>query len=153
MLHLKNGAVAVVDYAHKPNALKQALLSLRDHLDEGALTVLFGCGGNRDKGKRPLMAEIAEAHADKVIITSDNPRFEEPMAIIEEIKAGLKDPEGTHIAIEADRAAAIAMAIRTSAPGDIILIAGKGHEDYQILGDREIYFSDFAEVEKNNEEL
>ncbi len=153
MLHLKNGAVAVVDYAHKPNALKQALLSLRDHLDEGALTVLFGCGGNRDKGKRPLMAEIAETHADKVIITSDNPRFEEPMAIIEEIKAGLKDPEGTHITIEADRAAAIAMAIRTSAPGDIILIAGKGHEDYQILGDREIYFSDFAEVEKNNEEL
>ncbi len=153
MLHLKNGAVAVVDYAHKPNALKQALLSLRDHLEEGSLSVVFGCGGNRDKGKRPLMAAIAEAHADKIIITSDNPRFEEPMAIIEDIQAGLSDPTSENVLIEADRAAAIAIAIERSAPGDIILIAGKGHEDYQILGDREIYFSDFAEVEKNNEEL
>ncbi len=153
MMHLKNGAVAVVDYAHKPNALKQALISLREHLHEGRLVSLFGCGGNRDTGKRPLMAEISEAYADLVVVTSDNPRFEDPDAIIQEIKQGFKAPEAPTILIEADRAAAIALAIARSEKGDIILIAGKGHEDYQILGDREIYFSDFAEVEKNNEEL
>ncbi len=153
MVHLKNGAVAVIDYAHKPNALQQALISLRGHLAQGRLISLFGCGGNRDKGKRPLMAAISEKYADAVVITSDNPRFEDPLMIIEDIKAGLEDPEGAHIVVEADRALAIKHAILQSQPGDIILIAGKGHEDYQILGDREIYFSDLAEVQKNNEEL
>lgn len=153
MVHLKNGAVAVVDYAHKPNALQQALISLRAHLEKGKLISLFGCGGNRDKGKRPLMAEISEKYADEVVITSDNPRFEDPLMIIEDIKAGLQNPTGSHIVVEPDRALAIKTAIMRSQPGDIILIAGKGHEDYQILGDREIYFSDLAEVKKNNEEL
>ena len=153
MVHLKNGAVAVVDYAHKPNALQQALISLREHLDNGRLVSIFGCGGNRDTGKRPLMAEIAEAFADEVIVTSDNPRFEDPLLIIKDIEAGFKDRNAEKIIVEADRAKAIALAISRSQKGDIILIAGKGHEDYQILGDREIYFSDFAEVQKNNEEL
>ena len=153
MVHLKNGAVAVVDYAHKPNALKQALISLREHLDEGRLVSVFGCGGNRDTGKRPLMAEISEEFADLVVVTSDNPRFEDPLLIIKDIEAGFKNPESDAIVVEPDRAKAIKLAISRSEPGDIILIAGKGHEDYQILGDREIYFSDFAEVQKNNEEL
>ena len=153
MVHLKNGAVAVVDYAHKPNALKQALISLREHLDGGRLIAVFGCGGNRDTGKRPLMAEIAEEYADQVIVTSDNPRFEDPLAIIKDIQAGFKNPDADTIVEEVDRAKAIRLAISRSQSGDIILIAGKGHEDYQILGDREIYFSDFAEVQKNNEEL
>ena len=153
MVHLKNGAVAVVDYAHKPNALKQALISLREHLDKGRLVSVFGCGGNRDTGKRPLMAEISEEFADEVIVTSDNPRFEDPLLIIKDIEAGFKHRDSNAIVVEADRAKAIALAISRSQRGDIILIAGKGHEDYQILGDREIYFSDFAEVQKNNEEL
>ncbi|UNM96516.1 UDP-N-acetylmuramoyl-L-alanyl-D-glutamate--2,6-diaminopimelate ligase [Ignatzschineria rhizosphaerae] len=153
MVHLNNGAVAVVDYAHKPNALKQALISLREHLDEGRLVSVFGCGGNRDTGKRPLMAEISEEFADQVIVTSDNPRFEDPLLIIKDIETGFKNRSSENIVIEADRAKAIALAIARSQKGDIILIAGKGHEDYQILGDREIYFSDFAEVQKNNEEL
>ena len=153
MVHLKNGAVAVVDYAHKPNALKQALISLREHLDEGRLVSVFGCGGNRDTGKRALMAAIAEEFADQVIVTSDNPRLEDPLFIIRDIQAGFKHPESEKIIIEADRAKAITLAISRSQKGDIILIAGKGHEDYQILGDKEIYFSDFAEVQKNNEEL
>ncbi len=153
MVHLKNGAVAVIDYAHKPNALQQALISLRGHLTQGKLISLFGCGGDRDKGKRPLMAEISEKYADEVVITSDNPRFEDPLMIIEDIKVGLQNPTGSHIVVEPDRALAIKTAMMRSQPGDIILIAGKGHEDYQILGDREIYFSDLAEVKKNNEEL
>lgn len=153
MVHLKNGAVAVVDYAHKPNALKQALISLREHLEGGRLISVFGCGGNRDTGKRPLMAAIAEEFSDQVIVTSDNPRFEDPLAIIKDIEAGFKNSSADTIIVEADRAEAIRLAISRSQMGDIVLIAGKGHEDYQILGDREIYFSDFAEVQKNNEEL
>ena len=153
MVHLKNGAVAVVDYAHKPNALKQALVSLREHLHEGRLISVFGCGGNRDTGKRSLMAAISEEFADQVIVTSDNPRFEDPLAIIAEIETGFKNPDSAAIIRVPDRAEAIKTAISRSEKGDIILIAGKGHEDYQILGDREIYFSDFAEVQKNNEEL
>lgn len=153
MVHLKNGAVAVVDYAHKPNALQQALISLRAHIDGGKLISVFGCGGNRDTGKRPLMAAISEEYADETIVTSDNPRFEDPAAIINDIKAGFKNPNADSIIEVIDRAEAIRLAISRSQKGDIILIAGKGHEDYQILGDREIYFSDFAEVQKNNEEL
>ncbi len=153
MVHLNNGAVAVVDYAHKPNALLQALLSLREHITEGRLISLFGCGGDRDKGKRPIMAEISETHADRVVITSDNPRFEDPLAIIEEIKSGLKNPEGENISIEPDRGEAIRHAILNSQKGDIILIAGKGHEEYQIIKDKVIDFSDIDEVRRYNKEL
>lgn len=153
MVHLNNGAVAVVDYAHKPNALLQALCSLREHITEGRLVSLFGCGGDRDKGKRPLMAAISEEHADHVVITSDNPRFEDPLMIIEEIKAGLKNPSAENISIEPDRGAAIRHAILNSQKGDIILIAGKGHEEYQIIGDKVVDFSDIDEVNRYNKEL
>lgn len=151
-VELKNGAVALVDYAHKPNALLQALKSLREHLSEGQLTVVFGCGGDRDRGKRPLMAEIAEAHADRVVITSDNPRSEDPQAIIDEIKTGLRAPERATILEEISRQKAIAMALSQTQKGDIVLVAGKGHEDYQILADRVIHFSDIEEIERFNRE-
>jgi UDP-N-acetylmuramoyl-L-alanyl-D-glutamate--2,6-diaminopimelate ligase len=118
----------VVDYAHTPDALEQALSSLRAHCS-GRLTCVFGCGGERDVGKRPEMAAIAESLADRVIVTDDNPRGEDGDAIVEQILAGLRRPELARV--ERDRAAAIALAIGEAHPGDVVLVAGKGHEPYQ----------------------
>jgi UDP-N-acetylmuramoyl-L-alanyl-D-glutamate--2,6-diaminopimelate ligase len=120
--------LVVVDYAHTPDALEQALSSLRAHCS-GRLTCVFGCGGERDKGKRPEMAAIAEALADRVIVTDDNPRGEDGDAIVEQILAGLRRPELARV--ERDRASAIALAIGEAQPGDVVLVAGKGHEPYQ----------------------
>jgi UDP-N-acetylmuramoyl-L-alanyl-D-glutamate--2,6-diaminopimelate ligase len=125
---MKNDRIAVVDYAHTPDALEKALTVLKE-LVAGNLWVVFGCGGNRDKTKRPLMGAIAQKIADKVVVTSDNPRFEAPDAIIEEIIAGMKQTGDMHV--NADRREAIGYALMHSVKGDIILIAGKGHEDYQ----------------------
>lgn len=134
--------VVVVDYAHTPDALEKVLLALREVASPGAsLTCVFGCGGNRDKGKRPLMGRIASERADRVIVTSDNPRHEDPRQIIEQITASMK----ANFHVEEDRAAAIATAIRQAGPGDIVLIAGKGHEDYQEMAGIKYPFSD-AEV-------
>ncbi len=133
----------VVDYAHTPDALAQALRALRAHTD-GELHCVFGCGGNRDRDKRPLMGGVADALADRVIVTSDNPRHEDPRAIIEDILAGI---EGRH-EVEPDRARAIALAVATAAPGDCVLVAGKGHESYQQLGDERLDFSDVAELRR-----
>ena len=119
--------LVVVDYAHSPDALEVALRSMRASC-RGALWVVFGCGGDRDRGKRPLMGQAALA-ADHVVVTSDNPRSEAPEAIIAEILAGL--PAGAPVHVEVDRAAAIGWALRRAAPGDAVLLAGKGHEDYQ----------------------
>ncbi len=130
-----------IDYAHTPQALDAALKALRPHC-KGALWCVFGCGGDRDPGKRPQMGRIAETRADHVVITSDNPRGESPAAIIEAIVAGLNKPE--RATVLEDRAAAIAWAIGAAGPGDVILIAGKGHEDYQLIGDESIDFSDFG---------
>ena len=135
--------VVVVDYAHTPDALQQALTALRSHL-HGRLVCVFGCGGDRDSGKRPMMAHIAESFADRVVLTSDNPRGEEPGAIIDEMMAGLDRPDDV-LVIE-DRASAIRQAVLASSPGDIVLIAGKGHEDWQELNGRKIPFSDEATV-------
>ena len=122
----------VIDYAHTPDALENALKALRaDH--DGRLVVLFGCGGDRDRTKRPIMGAIAADNADLVIVTSDNPRTEQPQAIIDEILAGLKDKATEHIAI-CDRAEAIKWAIDNHRANDVILLAGKGHEDYQVVG-------------------
>ena len=122
----------VIDYAHTPDALENALKALRaDH--DGRLVVLFGCGGDRDRTKRPIMGAIAADNADFVIVTSDNPRTEQPQTIIDEILAGLKDKECEHIAI-CDRAEAIKWAIDNHRANDVILLAGKGHEDYQVVG-------------------
>lgn len=118
------------DYAHTPDALERALGTARA-FTKGKLIVMFGCGGDRDKGKRPLMGEIAERGADVVIVTSDNPRTEDPDSIIDEIEAGMRP--GTHERLT-DRHAAIARAIQIAAEGDIVLLAGKGHETYQIRG-------------------
>ena len=122
----------LIDYAHKPDALEKVLKTLRP-VTRGRLIVLFGCGGDRDRGKRPIMGHIAAELADLCVVTSDNPRTEEPMAIIEEILAGMKN-SSTAVQVIEDREAAIAWAIDKAAPGDVILLAGKGHEDYQVVG-------------------
>jgi len=131
--------LVVVDYAHTPAALEKSLKALQAHA-KGELYVLFGCGGDRDKGKRPLMGEIAEQIADVVWLTDDNPRSEAPQQIIREILAGFKKPE--NVQIEHDRETAIRSIIKVAKKMDIILVAGKGHEDYQVIGEQRISFSD-----------
>jgi UDP-N-acetylmuramoyl-L-alanyl-D-glutamate--2,6-diaminopimelate ligase len=127
----------VVDYAHKPGALENVLLEARS-LGEGRLVCVFGCGGDRDRGKRPVMGEIAARLADAVIVTSDNPRSEDPLAIIDEILVGA----GSEAEVEPDRSLAIRRALELAAPGDVVVIAGKGHELGQQLADRTIPFDD-----------
>jgi UDP-N-acetylmuramoyl-L-alanyl-D-glutamate--2,6-diaminopimelate ligase len=139
----------VVDYAHTPDALEQALRTLRSHL-HGRLVCVFGCGGDRDSGKRPMMARVAESLADRVILTTDNPRGEDPAAIFGEMLAGLQHP-GRALVVE-DRSAAIRQAIRDSRGGDIVLVAGKGHEAWQESRGRRFPFSDEAEVQAALEE-
>ncbi|MDP5136044.1 UDP-N-acetylmuramoyl-L-alanyl-D-glutamate--2,6-diaminopimelate ligase [Rheinheimera baltica] len=123
--------MAVVDYAHTPDALQQALQSLRLHCKKH-LWCVFGCGGDRDRGKRPIMGQIAELYADHVVITADNPRSEDVLAICDEIASGMS-PDGSYT-IEPDRQRAIKLALISAQPGDIVLIAGKGHETVQIIG-------------------
>ncbi len=133
----KDAPLAVVDYAHTPDALEKALAALREHAKR-RLVCVFGCGGDRDRGKRPLMGAIAERLADDVILTDDNPRTEDPDAIVAEIRAGMsKEPR-----VIRDRAAAITEALAAAGPNDIVLIAGKGHEDYQQIGAERRPYSD-----------
>ncbi|NYZ62848.1 UDP-N-acetylmuramoyl-L-alanyl-D-glutamate--2,6-diaminopimelate ligase [Luteimonas deserti] len=131
--------LVVVDYSHKPDPLDQALRSLRGHL-RGALVCVFGCGGERDAGKRPQMAAIAEAQADRVIVTDDNPRNEDGDAIVADILAGFTRPDA--VVVERDRRRAIERAIAEARPGDIVLIAGKGHETYQEIAGVQHAFDD-----------
>ena len=138
------GPAVYVDYAHSPEALESALRALRAHC-RGQLWCVFGCGGDRDAGKRPIMGRIAERLADRVVITNDNPRKESPEAIFSDIVSGLKD--ATSVEIIEDRAAAIGWAISAAEPKDLVLIAGKGHEDYQLLDSGRIDFSDYAVAE------
>src|SRR5664279_5030485 len=123
-----NTPLVVIDYAHTPDALEQALSSLRAHC-AGRLICVFGCGGERDQGKRPQMAAIAERLAEAVIVTDDNPRGEDGDEIVAQIVAGFAHPEA--VRIERDRARAIATALHEARAGDVVLIAGKGHEPYQ----------------------
>ncbi|MCL2562728.1 MAG: UDP-N-acetylmuramoyl-L-alanyl-D-glutamate--2,6-diaminopimelate ligase [Oscillospiraceae bacterium] len=120
----------LIDYAHTPDALENVLKAVRGFANEGRVVTLFGCGGDRDKGKRPLMGQAAAALSDFVIVTSDNPRTEVPAQIIEDILGGMRDTETPYVSIE-DRREAIAYAIDNHKPGDIIVLAGKGHETYQ----------------------
>lgn len=129
----------LVDYAHTPDALEQVLQALRDHCS-GKLWCVFGCGGERDRDKRALMGDIAERYADRVVVTWDNPRHEEPGYIIGQILGGMDQPTAVHV--DRDRAAAIGYAIAQADPQDLVLIAGKGHEDYQQVGDQRLPFSD-----------
>ena len=133
--------LVVVDYAHTPDALEQALTSLRAHA-HGTLICVFGCGGERDAGKRPQMGAIAEALADLVIVTDDNPRGEDGNTIVDEIVAGLENPE--RVTVERDRRKAISLAIHAAHEGDIVLIAGKGHEPYQEIAGVRYPFDDLA---------
>lgn len=134
----------VVDYAHSPDALQQVLVSLREHTT-GQLWCVFGCGGDRDRGKRALMGQVAERYSDQLIITDDNPRTENPQQIVDDIMKGLLCPWA--VEIEHDRGAAIAHVISCAKPGDVVLVAGKGHESYQILGEEKIAFSDAEHVQ------
>ena len=131
----------VVDYSHKPDALEAALAAARE-LARGPLTVVFGAGGDRDRSKRPQMGEVACRLADRVVVTSDNPRSEQPLAIIDQIVAGCLDRD--RMRIEPDRALAIDIAVAEATPGELVLIAGKGHETYQIVGDQRHDFDDVA---------
>jgi UDP-N-acetylmuramoyl-L-alanyl-D-glutamate--2,6-diaminopimelate ligase len=131
--------VVVVDFAHTPAALEQALTALRAHL-HGRMVCVIGCGGDRDRGKRPMMAQVAESGCDRIIFTSDNPRTESQDVIFADMVAGMS--ERARARLEPDRGAAIREAVRSSGEGDIVLIAGKGHEAFQDLGDRRIPFSD-----------
>jgi UDP-N-acetylmuramoyl-L-alanyl-D-glutamate--2,6-diaminopimelate ligase len=131
--------LAVVDYSHTPDALRNALQALRP-LCRGQLLCVFGCGGNRDRGKRALMGAAAEALADRVILTNDNPRSEPPEAIVADILSGMA--QRRRVVVDYDRAAAIAFALSVASPGDIVLIAGKGHETYQEIGGERLPFSD-----------
>lgn len=136
--------LVVVDYAHTPDALEKVLGALRDvaRAQQGQLYCVFGCGGDRDRGKRPLMGEAVSRYADHAIVTSDNPRSEEPAAIVAEILPGLSIPHD----IDTDRKAAIRMAVARARPGDVVLIAGKGHEPYQEIAGRRLPFSDLDEA-------
>jgi len=133
-----NGGQVFVDFAHTPDGLEKSLSSLKK-LCEGNLYCLFGCGGNRDRGKRPIMGEIAAKIADFVIITSDNPRYEDPYSIIAQIEAGVKKSGGKYVAVT-DREIAIEYALNLLEDGDILLVAGKGGENYQeIMGIKHSY--------------
>lgn len=138
--------LVIVDYAHTDDALRNVLETLRE-VGHGRLIVVFGAGGSRDRSKRPRMGKVAGDLADVVVLTSDNPRQEDPATIIDEIAAGI-DPAVSNLHREDDREQAIALALHLAAPGDIVLIAGKGHEEYQIFRDRTIHFSDFEVVRK-----
>ena len=134
------GYSVLVDYAHTPDGLENVLQTIKEFV-KGSVITVFGCGGDRDRTKRPIMGAIAAKYSDEVIITSDNPRTEDPLQILDEVEAGVKDNGVDYMKIE-DRKEAIITALRKAQKDDVVLIAGKGHENYQILKDRIIHFDD-----------
>ncbi len=141
-----NQPLVIVDYAHTPAALQQALQSLRAHLPIGGqLCCVFGCGGERDQGKRPQMGKIAQAEADKVVVTDDNPRGDDNLAIIQEILGGMSNT--ADVSTQSDRKIAITEAVLVAGQNDIVLVAGKGHEDYQEIAGTRLHFDDAAVVQ------
>lgn len=143
------GWTAVIDYAHSPDALEKALKAVHDVFEgsrQGRIITVFGCGGNRDRTKRPKMARVATTLSHITIITSDNPRQENADAIIDEVMTGIEP--GSMVQREGDRKKAVEMALDLAKSGDVVFIAGKGHEDYQVIGDRKIHFSDREVVEE-----
>jgi UDP-N-acetylmuramoyl-L-alanyl-D-glutamate--2,6-diaminopimelate ligase len=146
------GFTVVVDYAHTDDALENLLRIARDLVDGGRVITMFGCGGDRDKTKRPKMGRVAGAESDLVVVTSDNPRSEEPMEIINEALLGVRETGATFV-VEEDRRAAIEVAIRAAKRGDIVLLAGKGHEKEQILADGAVHFDDVEEASRILKEI
>ena len=146
-IELPKGGLAIIDYAHTPDALENVLQTIRDLDPNTKVTTIFGCGGDRDKGKRPKMGAIAERLSDKIIITNDNPRTEDAHTIAHEVLEGISQPRRATTDIILDRTEAILSALNTSGENDVILIAGKGHEDYQIIGKEKIHFNDKEVVE------
>ena len=145
----KSGVTAIVDYAHTPDALKNVLDTINEVLKHrGQCWTVCGAGGNRDKGKRPLMAQEAVKNSDRVIITSDNPRFEEPQEIINDMLAGLTEKQRQGVLTIVDRREAIRAACILAQPGDVILVAGKGHEDYQIIQGVKHHFDDHEIIQE-----
>ena len=148
-IHSPKGWTAIVDYAHTPDAVDNVIQTIREIKKEGAkLITVVGCGGNRDKGKRPMMAKIAKQGSEQLILTSDNPRDEEPGDILNDMKAGLSEEELRSTLVIEDRAAAIQTACTLAQKGDVILVAGKGHEDYQIIKGVKYHFDDHEQVRK-----
>ncbi len=145
-----HGVTVVVDYAHTPDALQQALQALRQHC-AGRVWCVFGCGGDRDKGKRPLMGQLAQQYADHCIITSDNPRSEDPLQICLDIEAGMQRADNYRI--EPNRQLAIKLALVSAQPGDVILLAGKGHETTQIIGHEQHHYDERAYVRQLMSEM
>ncbi|MGL5722565.1 MAG: glutamate ligase domain-containing protein, partial [Brevinema sp.] len=139
--------IFLIDYAHTPDALERAVMSAHSAKSEGSrIIVVFGAGGDRDKTKRPLMAQAAMT-GDIVLVTSDNPRTEDPLAIIADITAGTP-ADRPNVYCEPDRRKALALACMLAQPKDVVLVAGKGHEEYQIIGKEKITFSDVSEIKK-----
>jgi UDP-N-acetylmuramoyl-L-alanyl-D-glutamate--2,6-diaminopimelate ligase len=130
----------VVDYAHTPEGLRRLLVDVRDMVPRGRVITVFGCGGDRDRAKRPEMGTIASLLSDVTIVTSDNPRSESPDAIIDAIMLGI--PPSATVNRQSDRRLAITQAVATAAPGDVVVIAGKGHESSQTIGDVTLPFDD-----------
>jgi UDP-N-acetylmuramoyl-L-alanyl-D-glutamate--2,6-diaminopimelate ligase len=143
----EDGPTVIVDYAHKPDALEKLLRAVRELAGEKRVVVLMGCGGDRDKGKRPEMGAIAGRLADYTVLTSDNPRSEKPEAILDDIEAGMKEVPRERYTRVADRREAITSSIRDASNDDVIVIAGKGHETYQVMGDEVVHFDDREEAE------
>ena len=148
-IHSPKGWTAIVDYAHTPDAVDNVIQTIREIKKEGAkLITVVGCGGNRDKGKRPMMAQIAKHGSEQLILTSDNPRDEEPQAILKDMTDGLTEEELRSTLVIEDRAAAIQTACTLAQSGDVILVAGKGHEDYQIIKGVKHHFDDHEVVRR-----
>ncbi len=148
-----NDLTAVVDYAHTPDALENVLKTLRDCSEDQEIVTVFGCGGNRDKTKRAEMAQISAKYSDKIIVTSDNPRFEEPEDIINDIRSGFSAKDGARVMFITDRKEAIRTALLMSKQGSIVLVAGKGHENYQDIKGIKYHFDDkevIAEIFNQN---
>jgi UDP-N-acetylmuramoyl-L-alanyl-D-glutamate--2,6-diaminopimelate ligase len=143
------GFQVYVDYAHTPDALDRSLATIRE-FTEGRVIAVFGCGGDRDKAKRPLMGKAVANAADVAVVTSDNPRTEDPARIVQDILVGMN---GTNPTVEPDRAKAIRTALKVARPGDAVLVAGKGHEEYQLVGTERREFDDRAVVREALEEI
>ena len=146
-INAPKGFTAIVDYAHTPDALTNVINTINEiRAGESELITVVGCGGNRDKGKRPIMAKEAVKGSDRVILTSDNPRHENPADILNDMIAGLDDDEKKRVLVIEDRRQAIRTACALAKKSDVVLVAGKGHEDYQIIGDVKHHFDDKEEI-------